>query len=206
MSILILPPLLGGILFLFIFWKRLREDYSSELIFNSGTIFVLLIIAGFFLFRLAAGLIAETPIFNPNGLWFWGSIGGFLLAFLLSLKKFKLRAVETFEAAAIASLCWLLLVYASNLVWPSFALVLILLAVFYQLERNYKRFSWYKSGRKGFSGQAVVGIFFLYRFVAALVSPSSFSLLGRVELIPSAAATFLLLFSLYNLSESKNGR
>jgi hypothetical protein len=179
----------------------MREDYSSDLIFSAGSFFVLLTLVGYLLSRLVLFLFVASSVFNPAGLWFWGAFGGFAVAILVSVRKYKLNVVQTSESALLGASFWLLIVFVANLaVLPTISLVLFY-ALFYYFEKNYRRFSWYKSGRAGFSGLAVTSLFFLGRAVASLVVPTTFSLIGRLELVPSAAASFLLAFSLYNLSE-----
>lgn len=193
--------LAGSFLFLFIYWKRLREDYSSELIFSSAISFILAILAGLLLSLFLSGAISQSSVFIPSGLWFWGCFLGFVFGYLVSVKKFKLRSVETFEGGAIAAAPWLLLAYLIAQAFLFFAVVLFLLLVFYVLEKKYKSFQWYKSGRKGFSGFATLAAYFVVRGVASILAPNTFSLIGKVDLLPSAISAFLLLFSLYNLSE-----
>ena len=202
MSILtaVLSGVIGGSLFLFVFWKRLREDYSSSLIFSSGAYFIFMASIFSWLSQLLSRFAVENSILEPAGLWFWGSILGFIVAFALSVKKLRLRWVETLEAAILGGAFWLLVVYGANLALSGFAVVALLLILFYFLDKNYKRFSWYKSGRVGFSGLLAASVFFTIRAIASFVT-TEFSTIGRIELVPSAVVAFLLLFSLYNLSE-----
>ncbi len=193
--------LAGSFLFLFNFWRRLKEDYSAELIFNSAMFFVLLIPGGFLLAFLLARLLLASFVFNPAGLWFWGSFAGFLSALWLSVVKFRLRQVEIFEAAVFGISFWLLLVYLVNGEAGLLAIMLLLYGVFYYIKNRYRSFSWYKSGKAGFSGLAVAAIFFIIRTAGAVFVPGMFSLVGKADFVPSAAIAFLLLFSLYNLSE-----
>ncbi len=194
--------LAGAYLFLFVFWRRLKEDYSGSLILHSGTIFVLLTLLGAVAARILSSFLSPSAIFLPSGLWFWGACVGFLLAFAISTRKLKLKAVESFEAAGIASLYSLLIAFLLNYSWQLFLVTAFSLVIFNFLERTYRNFHWYKSGRVGFSGLAAIGFFFLLRTIAVLVVASLPSTIGRVDLVLSAVSAFLLFFSLYNLAES----
>jgi len=193
--------ILGSVLFLFVFWKRLREDYSSEVIFESGSIFLALILLGYFLSLLMKVFLTESAFFNPEGLWFWGSLAGFYTAFLVSSKKYKLKQVEVLESGYLALSLWLLIVYLFNKAVLPLLILLIIYLLFFYFQKNYKRFGWYKSGRAGFSGLAAGGLFFGLRAALSLLMPETFSFIGKIDFLPSAVATFLFFFSLYNLSE-----
>src|SRR5260221_2576623 len=103
-NITILIGLLIGILgFLFLFWRRLKEDYPSDQIFSFGFIVIGFLLLGFFS-GLAIYNIPHTIFFSPHGLWFWlaflcGSIG-----FIVSFLKLRLRFFETLEAAGLGFL------------------------------------------------------------------------------------------------------
>ena len=74
----IIIGVLGFLPFLFVFWKRLKEDYSSSQIFESG--FYIIFAIAFFVLIFAFGLSRFLPpssIFSPAGLWFWGGVVGF---------------------------------------------------------------------------------------------------------------------------------
>lgn len=195
--------------FLFIFWKRLKEDYSSKLIFDSGFIFIGSFIVFSVIFFLSSKLAPDNNLFRPSQMWFWGGVLGILIALRIITSKLKLKTVETFEAAIVGSVFWMLVFYFVNFIQTSSAQSGILAAVcggllilFYVLNNNYKKFNWYKSGKVGFSGLMVSGLFFLFRVFFAYFAPYSFSVIGRVDVLLSAVSAFLLFFSLYNLSEA----
>src|SRR5258708_32013600 len=56
--------LVGILGFLFLFWRRLKEDYTSDQIFSFGFLLVGALLIGSIL-----GLLVHTP----PGLWFWGA-------------------------------------------------------------------------------------------------------------------------------------
>ena len=70
---------LGIFLFLYLYWKRLKEDYPVEKIFNSG--FIILI--GIFL------SLVISKIF-PNIFWFWIIIFATLIFEAVNVFKLKI--------------------------------------------------------------------------------------------------------------------
>lgn len=209
----ILPQILGLIVglffFLFLFWQRLKEDYSAKLIFDSAFTIAISALLGVFLLGLAGSFIQISNVFFSSGLWFWGGVGGIVIGEMVSIRKFKLKWVEVFEATAISSFAWLFFIYILNftfdisilsLIFPIFLIFLVWL--FFFVDKRYRGFSWYKSGKAGFSGLLTAGVFFLGRVAISYFFPQSFSLIGKLDLVISAVASFLIFFSLYNLSEA----
>src|SRR6266478_5981851 len=112
-TILIALPI--GILgFLFLFWRRLKEDYPGDQIFTFGFIVAACILVGFFS-GLSVYNIQHTIYFSPHGLWFWLAFlfGG--VGFFVSFMKLKLRFFETLEAAGLGFLFWIFTIYIVNL-------------------------------------------------------------------------------------------
>lgn len=199
MFISILASVLGIFLFLFLFWKRLKEDYSSNIVF-SISIFVLL---GIFI-----GFFVSKYIF-PNW-FFWFEAFGAFLGFSLGIIKFNTRFFETYEALFVSLLPWLILFYASEIIKkPSWVMGIVLflnlglLLLFDFVSIHYKNFSWYKSGKIGLSGLLSSGIFFLLRAAIATVVPSMVSFSGRGEVVLSGICAFSIFLLIYNLSRSQ---
>lgn len=196
-------------LFLFMFWRRLKEDYSPKLIFDSGFTFLVSTSVGFLLSFAASKYIQASFLFRPSQVWFWGGFIGSIVGLKIINSRFKLKLTETFEASTLGVISCLIVLYFINfLVTKSPPVLIILLfviflmALFYFLEGRYRRFAWYKSGRVGFSGLTISGLYFFLRVVLSIFAPQTFSLVGKVDLLPSAVVAFLLFFSLYNLSEA----
>ncbi len=188
--------LLGIFVFLFLFWKKTKEDYTSSQIFSVS----FLVLFGLFVSFLASS-------FYLSNFWFWSVFAVFLIVLLFSVWRLKLRFFETYEAALISVLPWFSFIFLldamKTLSWFSFAgfifiWLLILLYVF--LNLNYKQFSWYKSGKVGFSGLSVTIVFFLSRFLVACFFPSVLSFAGGVDKVLSAAFAFLFFLLLLFLA------
>jgi hypothetical protein len=178
--------LLGALLFLFIYWKKLKEDYSSNIIFTSA----IYVILGIGVFEAVSSRF--LPIW-----WFWMDMLGVLLGFGIAILKYKLRIYETLEALIVSLIPWLSFVFLANSIQTSdtaslfvFASILLLLPVFYFFDARYKRFVWYKSGRIGFSGLITAGVFFLLRAFVAVFFGNVLSFVGTVDTLLSAVLAF----------------
>lgn len=192
---------LGIFLTIFFVWRRTREDYISDAIFGASILIVAGVLVGSLGLSLALVKLPESAIFSHSGLWFWGGFFGFLVAFIAATSKLKLKRIELFEASGVGLLIWLMT--AEILAAPVITLVAgLCVLLFFQIDARYKRLSWYRSGRVGFAGFSVMGIFFLARAVIAFVDPSMITLIGRVDVVMSALVAFLMFFVVYNLSQS----
>ncbi|KKS77690.1 MAG: hypothetical protein UV74_C0013G0124 [Candidatus Woesebacteria bacterium GW2011_GWB1_43_14] len=198
---LILLVIIGALVFLFLYWKKLRDDYSRDTVFTTGLFVVIGSIAGGVGGNLLSKVLMENRVFVPQGTWFWGSVLVSFVFFLFGVRKKKLRFFETFEAYGMGIIVWFA-IFASILYWP-LSLVLIMFFILYLiLNKYYKRFNWYQSGRVGFSGLTTLGLVFLLRSLVAVFFPTMLSFVGRVDSIVSASVAFLLFFALYNLSQT----
>lgn len=189
----------GILTFLFLFWKRLKEDYSSEIIFTSA-MFVLLF--------LGVGAVLSQKIFP--GFWFWLTLLGSFFGLLLGARRFNMDMVESFEAFGISLLPYLSLIFFQNSVtteslpsFIAFAVCLSLFGLYYYISGIYKNFLWYASGRVGFAGLFTFAIFFIIKAVAGLILPPGFVSSGRIETLLSGGLSFTLFFVIVNIAKTK---
>ncbi len=188
--------MLSSLLFLFVFWTRLKEDYTQNQIFTTG--FYVLLGMG------CGNILAD----NYFGLWwFWTGLAGGVLGLVMGIRHFRLRVFEAMEAFVIAGLSLFFIVSLSELIraysLSSLALTLGIasfIVLFLFLDAHYKKFSWYKSGRVGFSGLTVLGLFFLIRSVVAMGNLSVLSFAGDLEVVLSGVISFTSFMTVYNLS------
>lgn len=192
----IILTIIAVLTFLFVVWKKLKEDYVEAQIFSTG-FFVLL---GF----LFGKLLADS--FSP-GFWFWLSFFGGLIGAILGIIRFNLRVYETLEALVLGCLTILTILFLydfflrMDLFSGLSSIVTFGLIIFYQiLDSHYKRFTWYKSGRVGFSGLTVVGVFFLIRVIVALSGIDVLSFVGKNDAILSGIFAFISFLSIFNLA------
>lgn len=162
---LIALNILGVFIFMFIYWKKLKDEYSSEIVFSSVFTYILFLLI--FLF------VSYRTSFEY---WFWFTFAALPATGLFLKLKRKMSLYELLDAFAIAVIPWLVLLFTAeiiitgrvlNLVW---AILFCLIAILYKyLESRYKLISWYKSGKIGFLGLVSVLVYFLFRGVASLI-------------------------------------
>jgi len=196
----VIANILGIFFFLYLYWKRLKEDYPAEKIFNSGFLILLGIFLG----------MAISKIF-PNVYWFWIIIFMILIFEAINVYKLKIKFFESFDALVISLLPWLSFFYlslsikTSNLLsFLAFWISLLLIFLFFLFNNFYRTFNWYKSGKVGFSGVAVIGIFFGIRCISSIFISNLVSFAGTLEPFISGTffvCTFLLLFRLSRIEK-----
>lgn len=190
---MVIANIVGIFLFLFFFWKILKEDYLSEKIFNLGflTVFGLLV------------FYAISSYFWQN-YWSWMTMLGGILGFYIGFRKQKFNFFEVFEGLTAGILFWIGLVSLAssvkNLSLYSFLtswVCVTAIALFYFLRSHYRRFTWYKSGRVGFSGVMVALLLALTKLGSSIYS------MNKYEIVFSVIVTLLLISLLYNLFRKK---
>jgi hypothetical protein len=141
--------------------------------------------------------------------WFWCTYLGFFLGLIIGLLRFKLKFYETFEAAFLGFLiCFSLYLLADsvrnlNIVsFAGFVISVILIGIFQYVDMHYRNYSWYKSGKVGFTGLILSAIFFLARIIAYLYFPNTLSFVHNFEIYLSAVSSFIFITLTYNLSRS----
>ena len=166
MVAMVITSIAGAFLFSFLFWRRLKEDYSSDIIFSTS-LFTL----------LGIGLSLAISLYAFSNYWFWISVLGASAGLLTGIVKYNLRTYEVVEAAVTALLPWLgivyltyAIIYSSLISLVGVGIVLMCLILYSILNNRYKRLSWYKSGRVGFAGTTTLGVFFLTRALVAIVA------------------------------------
>ena len=185
----------GLIIFLFLFWKRLKEDYSSEIIFKSAFNIIIGIALGWLIsFKLIPGA------------FLWLSFAGALLGLGFATHRQNVRFYESLEALTLAALPWVSFIFLKDSViysTPSsffaFLATLVFIFIYYYFDQHYKNFTWYKSGKIGFSGLATLGIVFLVRSAIAISGIPMISFLSGYEAVGSALAAFICFGLIFNL-------
>jgi len=195
----ILISFLGVLVFLFIFWKRLKEDYVSEIIFKTAFYVLIGVLISYLL----------SSKFLPG--WFiWFSFVGSLLGLALGIFTLRIKFYEALEALTISFLPWVALMFLGDSVINSslssflgFVATLIIIFVSYWLGDHYKDFTWYKSGKIGFAGSATLVIIFLTRFIVAIFGIHVLSFVNRIyESVISGVLAAVSLGLIINLSKN----
>lgn len=193
----VVANLVGVFIFLYLFWKRLKDDYLSEQLFTTSL---------YALLGVGLGLAISRFLFHTW--WFWLSVLGVSVGTGIGIFKFRLRVFEVVEALAFSLLPWLGLAFVSDsithLSLPSFLgffVCALLLTLFIYFDRHYKTFSWYSSGRVGFSGLFILGIFFTIRALVAIFFPFVLSFVGKQEPLIAGLTAILFYFMVFNLAK-----
>ncbi len=190
----------GAIVFLFIFWKFLKEDYVSEIIFKLA------------FYILVGQLILYLLSFRFFPQWFlWASFGGSLLGLSFGIFTLRVRFYEALEALVVAFLPWIALMFLGDSVinsslisFLSFVATLVIVFLSYWLGDHYKDFAWYKSGKIGFAGLATLAVIFLTRSTIAIFGIHVLSFVGqRYEAIVSATLAFICFLLIFNLGRDQ---
>jgi hypothetical protein len=184
------------LLFLFIFWRKIKEDYVAERIFSTAFFaIVALIVVSLF-----------TTYYYPRW-WFWGAFAGVFVGVFVGVKRFRMRFFELVDAMVIAMLPWtagifLLDAMQNKEILSLVASIFIIFLVFTYviIDKHYKRFLWYRSGRVGFTGMTVLGLFFTVRAAVAAYVPGMLTLVGFYDVIVSGVVAFLAFSSVIILA------
>jgi len=195
--IVIIAYLLAAYVFVFLFWKKLREDYLPSQIFTAS----LISLSGLLLFTFSLNKL-------NSGWWFWWGFLGSIIGLFAAIYKFNMKIFETLDAWIFAGLTSLASIYLIKSINTKerenlliFGSTLILLVIYRYLNKNYKKFTWYRSGKVGFAGLTVFAIFFVMRFTVALFYPAMLSFVGTGELLLSGGMILVSLILYLNLAK-----
>jgi len=182
-------------MYLYFFWKRLKDDYVRNQIFTT---------AFYGLILLGSGYLISFYYFD--WLRFWLPLTGAIIGLVLGILKYKLKTFEVLEAAVLGLLSIFALILLGELALTrdmlylfSFVVLVLLIVLFHLLDRYYKGFTWYKSGRIGFSGLTVTGVFFVIYAIVAMTLSSMISFVGNKDALVSlilAGVSFSIVFKL----------
>lgn len=196
---MLIANIFGITLFFFLLWKRLKDDYHYEKIFNLSFIVFFGIVIGYFISKY-------FPIY-----WFWIQIGLVSLSFGVSIARQKMKFFESLDSLIIGLLPWLSFTFLIDAIAKSslssfliFWVGLIFISLFFFLDSHYRKFAWYKSGRVGFAGVLTAGLFFLSRVVLYLIYPQTISFVPNFEIYLSGTFAFAFFLLLYRLSVSND--
>jgi hypothetical protein len=197
-------------IFLFIFWARLKDDYDSKKLFSAGFYIVSFIYLAFFINKFFIfPHLTRNFMFNPSGSWFWFMFLSILISLSFIIIKYKFKLFETVDVLVFGILtasmpieAYFLIITKNFLFLYQLLFLISLVTLYLILNTRYKKLAWYRSGRVGFSGLLTLGIFFLVKSIVAVFIPDMLFLAGKLDIVLSAAASFLSFFALYNLGSS----
>ena len=195
----VLTFIFGFLIFLFLLWRKLKEDYISSQIFTTAFYVLAGVTFGYFI----------SKRFFPAW-WFWESLVSGFVGLIIGVARFKLRFFEVFEASAIGFIFWIATIYFVDAIklgsissFVGFLILSVLILLFYYFQSHYRDFAWYKSGKIGFASLSCLGIFFTLRALFATLFPFVLSFVGRWEIAVSAISAFVCFLVVFNLSIQK---
>lgn len=193
MIIQILLFSIGALLFLFSFWRRLKDDYFENQIFTTGLYCMFFVIV----------FLCTSKYFLPS-YEFWFALIGILVGLAVANFRYKMRFYECLEASVHALFLPVIVALFSHGIvkrqaesFFAAAGVIALVGLYYFLRLHYKKISWYKSGRIGFAGISVLSVFFIARAVLAISFPHMISLSSYDWVLSSIFAIISVLALLY---------
>lgn len=186
----------GVFIFLFIFWKKMKEDYAAEIIFKSATYILTGMVIGFL---ISKSFFAE---------WFlYAEFFGVIVGVYFAMVRFRLKFYEILDSTILAFLPWFSLMFLSDSVthlsfdsFMGFLFMLVVIFLYYYFDTHYRNFSWYKSGRVGFSGLISLAIIFIARSAIATFGITVISFVSKYEAIVSGLLAFITFLMLFRLS------
>lgn len=176
--------ILGLVVFMYLLWRDLRDNYGDEKIINYAWIALLGFLVGG---RLTYGLVnwgiwndsfsSWISVWNKPGTNYIGSYLGLVFMSWLVIYKNQWKFLSLLDDIIKPTLVfsWLLMfdewVRSNFSIKPLVYLILLGLDVFFViwLNKKYRSFIWYKSGKKGFVLLFNNIIFFLTVFVVLIM-------------------------------------
>lgn len=186
------------LLALFVFWRRLKDDYEGKLVFT-GSIYVV----------LGAGVGYLASYLLPD--WrFLLELAGAFSGLVVGVKLFRFRFYETLEALVIAFLYFAFVIetgkalFALSLIDAYLAFTLLaLIGLYHFFDKEYQNFSWYASGRAGFAGLTVGALALAARVAGVFLLPDALFPGTAAEAIFTCILSFVLFLLVFNLSRSE---
>lgn len=174
----------------------MKEDYAAEIIFKSASYILTGMVIGFL---ISKSFFAEWFLYCE----FFGVIVGVYFAMV----RFRLKFYEILDSTILAFLPWFSLMFLSDSVihlsfdsFMGFLFMLVVIFLYYYFDTHYRNFSWYKSGRVGFSGLISLAIIFIARSAIATFGITVISFVSKYEAIVSGLLAFITFLMLFKLS------
>lgn len=172
-----LLKIIATILFSYLLWKKLKEDYAHEIIFSFTIISLLAVAFGSMLSKYI------TPGYD-----FWIVFILLIINIIWFVKRGHFKFYELLDALPITGLTFFLISNLSNLEvqkllgkdikindlqnWLHLLFIFILLLLYKGVLKNFRSFTFYPSGKIGFLGLSVLSLYFLFRGLVAIIIPS----------------------------------
>ena len=123
------------------------------------------------------------------------------------IRKYNFKVFEAVDAYVLSSLS-LLTIFLFRLGITDFGfssgitlfICIFSVIAFFFVDKNYKKFTWYRSGKVGFTGLAVLSLFFFIKGVVALFINDMVLFLGNPDYYISFTLVLVCVFIIHKLS------
>lgn len=202
-----LPLIISIFSFLFLFWRRTKEDYPSNDIFEVASLMLILssFVSGLVLFIQLK--IDSFPQISVSSILFWCFAVVSVLVILFFSKKKQMSFIELLDSSIFSYLLAFFVIVSSHALYAKNSRSLILATIigfifilYIFFDERYKSFTWYKSGKVGFSGLFSAGVFFVTRAILAISFKSMTTIIGPIDVLLSALVAFAFFLMLYNIA------
>jgi hypothetical protein len=180
-------------LFSFSFWKGLKDDYISSQIFSVS-------ITVIFTFT---GAVIISNYFKEYR--FWILFFALILGYIIGSYKNAIKIYDGYDSFVVSVLISgllssVILFYSASLPEIIFYISLAAsLLVYFLVHKQYKSFIWYRSGKRGFSGLFITGLFFLIRSAVSLVKPELTIMVTTYDIFISGLISFVSFLNIFIL-------
>ena len=179
--------------FSFSFWRGLKDDYISSQIFSTSiTVFL----------AFATGLIIST-YFKEYRFWilFSALISGYIIGSYRNAIKiydgYDSFIVSLLSAGLVSGIIFLRSINLTEIIF--YISITASLLIFFLVHRQYKSFIWYRSGKRGFSGLFITGLFFLIRSAVSLTKPELTIMVTTYDIFISGLISFVSFLNIFIL-------
>jgi len=180
--------ILGGVVYLYLSWRMMKENYQEEDMVAFGWVTLIAFLVG--------SRIAYTLTEPKLWLEFWkmgesNTFGGYILWLLLTWLITSDRGWRFFAFGedSLINLGWInLIFFIISGQWKLIILLTIVAMIGCLIKGRYRSYPWYKSGKKGFLFLALNILFFIglsvvflnyYYLIMALISVVGLVMLGN---------------------------
>lgn len=202
--------LLGLLIYLYLIWRNLREDYKEDELIEFGWLSILIMLVGG---RITYGfwnwgvwnsdILKWWSFWNNPGFNIWGGIFFWNAAMVLyaKTKNWKVWSLgeDLWPMFSLLITWWMLdeWVKVKGVLFPLWVVAGWLLSdiLFFWAKSKYRSFVWYKSGKKGFSFLAANIVWGILMSVLVLVTHQTWWLIGLGAVWSLISITGLVILS-----------
>lgn len=146
-----------------------------------------------------------------KNLIFWLPVLGVSVGLMIGIFKYKLKILEVLEAGVLGLISLSSFVLLAELIVSKdtfylFGVIVmgLLVLLFFLLDKYYKSFAWYKSGRIGFSGLTVTAIFFMIYSIVAITLSSMISFVESKDALVAIALSLVAFLVVFKLAKQRS--